>query len=91
MDIYRVTPAYYEIALKTKYLDGDDDAEMYDIIVHGKKYDLGMIYSNVLGDVLWTGCNVIGGEQGFSSYYASIESSLSSKLDSMTEKLQSLN
>lgn len=43
-----VTPAYYEIALKTKYANDLESGEMLDIIFAGLKIDAGVIYSEDL-------------------------------------------
>ncbi len=39
-----VTPAFYEVALKTKYSRDEDSAEMMDIIRKGITYNFGMVY-----------------------------------------------
>ncbi|MBQ7983968.1 MAG: extracellular solute-binding protein, partial [Clostridia bacterium] len=41
---YTLTPAYYEKALKGKYLRDEESAEMLDIILSQRWYDLGMIF-----------------------------------------------
>ena len=43
-----VTPAYYEIAMKVKYLADSDSAKMFDIILDGSIIDFGQIFSHVL-------------------------------------------
>ncbi|MCR5262669.1 MAG: hypothetical protein K6D94_02255 [Clostridiales bacterium] len=47
-----VTPAYFEIALKRKYARGENDAEMYDIILAGRGFNFGVVYSENLGDLI---------------------------------------
>lgn len=42
---YNVTPAYYEVAMKTKYLADSDSANMFDLILDGVVVDFGEIYS----------------------------------------------
>ena len=42
-----VTPAYYEIALKSKYSNAPDDAEMYDLILNTFSFSFGYCYSSV--------------------------------------------
>ncbi|MGN1128277.1 MAG: extracellular solute-binding protein, partial [Candidatus Flemingiibacterium sp.] len=85
-----VTPAYFETALKSKYLDGNDDAEMYDILVAGKRFDPAVIYSNYTGNLSWVSRKVFQNEQSFASYYASIETSAKEKLAEVSEKLREL-
>lgn len=43
-----VTPAYYEIALKTKYANDMESGEMLDIIFENLKIDAGVLYSEDL-------------------------------------------
>ena len=41
----QVTPAYFEIALKTKYSESPDDARMYDLILNSIRFSFGYCYS----------------------------------------------
>lgn len=43
----KVTPAIFELSLKTRYADGGNDVESYDILRRGIVYDLGRIYAKV--------------------------------------------
>ena len=86
----KVTPAYFETALKAKYLDGNEDAEMYDMIVAGKCFDPAVIYSNYTGELSWITRNILRQNKTFASYYASIESSANEKLAEISEKLSEL-
>lgn len=86
-----VTPAYFEVALKTKYLDGNEDAEMYDILVSGKGFDPAILYSNYCGNLSWISRLIFRQNQSFSSYYASIEESTKEKLADIQEKLKALS
>ena len=48
----QVTPAYFEIAVKTKYAESPEDAAVYDLILNSVKYSFGYCYSTVcLGEV----------------------------------------
>ena len=42
-----VTPAIFELSLKTRYADGGNDVTSYDILRHGIVYDLGRIFAKV--------------------------------------------
>ncbi len=42
---YRVSPAFFETAMKVKYSSDDDSARMYDIIKASIMYDFGRVYS----------------------------------------------
>ena len=46
-----VTPAYYEIALKTKYLRDDESAMMLDIIRSGLSFNFGAYHTDGIGDL----------------------------------------
>ncbi len=46
-----VTPAYFEVALKTKYARGDEDSAMYDLIIEGRKYNFGFVMSSSCGNI----------------------------------------
>ncbi|MCL1792430.1 MAG: extracellular solute-binding protein [Oscillospiraceae bacterium] len=46
-----VTPAYYEIALKTKYLRDDESAMMLDIIRDGLSFNFGAYHTDSIGDL----------------------------------------
>ncbi|MCL1858838.1 MAG: extracellular solute-binding protein [Oscillospiraceae bacterium] len=46
-----VTPAYYEIALKTKYLRDDESAMMLDIIRDGISFNFGAYHTDSIGDL----------------------------------------
>lgn len=85
-----VTPAYFETALKSKYLDENADAEMYDIIVAGKCFDPAVIYSNYTGNLSWISRMIFRQKVSFSTYYASIEASAKEKLTEVSEKLKEL-
>jgi len=47
----RVTPSYYEIALKTKYLRDDESAMMLDIIRDGLSFNFGAYHTDSIGDL----------------------------------------
>ncbi len=44
----KLTPAVFEVTLKTKYVQDAESARMYDIIRENLTFDLGRIFSNVL-------------------------------------------
>ncbi|MBQ7010821.1 MAG: extracellular solute-binding protein [Clostridia bacterium] len=44
---YRIVrPAYYEMTMKGRYVNGEEDAEMFDLIVEGIQYNFGTLYSS---------------------------------------------
>lgn len=48
-----VTPAYFEIALKRKYASDDIDAQMYDLIRAGTRFNFGLVYSCSISNPIW--------------------------------------
>ena len=67
----QIYPVYYDMMLKNRYADRPDDAEMMDIVVAGRVYDLGYIYDNWLGAGFWMQNLVNSGNTAVSSFYAS--------------------
>lgn len=66
----QVTPTYYEIALKTRYLRDNESKKMLDILIDGRKYDFGYIYNGwkaTLGSALPT--LMAEGSSNFESFY----------------------
>ena len=47
----KVTPAYFEIALKNKYSRDDESSQMLDILVAGNTFQPAVIYSGSLGNI----------------------------------------
>ena len=43
--MYTLTPAYYNVALTYKYMRDNESAEMLDIILESRCFDLGLIYA----------------------------------------------
>ena len=67
-----VVPAYYDIALKGKYVRDEDSRTMIDIIHNGHLLDPAWIFCSNLGDLAQSPRNLLrGGSSDFASYYAS--------------------
>ncbi|MCI8387489.1 MAG: hypothetical protein HFE63_03360 [Clostridiales bacterium] len=66
-----VYPAYYEVALKTKYTYDDESVAILDKLVENRVFDFGYIYDNWKGMAFYIQ-NIIGTEKSsnFESYYA---------------------
>jgi len=86
---YTLTPAYYDIALKGKYVRDEESAEMLDIILAQRAYDLGMIFnwgsmfSTITG--LSTSSNA-----DFASAYAKREKATVSAIEKFVESLENI-
>ncbi len=51
---YNVVPAYYEVAMKAKYLADSDSANMFDLIVNNVRVDFGQLYSLAISGGTYT-------------------------------------
>jgi len=49
----QVYPVYYDIMLKNRYADQPDDAEMIQLVMDGRVYDLGYVYDNWMAAGFW--------------------------------------
>jgi len=82
------TPAYYDLTLKTKSSRDEESLEMLDLIYDGRTADLGILYK--VGDVMTGIQNLIyvTKQNTFSSFMASNESAVNTKLDEMSAYLK---
>jgi len=68
-----VIPAYYDVALGTKYIRDEESAEMLDLIFDGVVYDFGYIFDNWKG-CTWTIVRVVqSGNTDLASYWKSVQ------------------
>jgi len=67
----QIYPVYYDTMLKNRYADMPDDAEMMDIIVDSRVYDVGYIYDNWKAAGFWMQNLVRANNTNTASYYAS--------------------
>lgn len=70
-----VTPAYYDVALKTKFTRDEESAEMIDLILAGRVFDFGYLYDGWNGMAFYLQ-NLLGFNtqtKDFSSFYAKKE------------------
>ena len=85
-----VLPAYFEIALKTKYAHDDDSARMYDLIRETMILDFGSIYGNAIGGPEGIFYNSIKSENSLASQVASNKTRLQTALESYIEKYREM-
>ena len=81
-----IIPAYYEEALKIKYVNGSEDAMMIDLIHDSITSPFALAYNNILGGMLLANCFLtpLGSKQAdFASAYAKNESASQQKLDEL--------
>ncbi|MBQ4575579.1 MAG: hypothetical protein IJA85_10375 [Clostridia bacterium] len=86
-----VTPTYFEVALKTKYARGDEDSEMYDIIIEGRTYNFGMVMSSSCGNIAQLWRTMLDGQQN--NFVSSVErqtKSITKQIEKLVEKFEKL-
>ncbi len=89
-----VAPAYYEVALKTKYIrDNQDEAmQIMDIIHDASTSDFAYIYNYALNNIGLIMREVLGSKKGnFASTYAKKEAKTQKLLDELIEVYTSLD
>lgn len=87
---YSVTPAFFETAMKVKYSADSDSARMYDIMLDSVSYDFGRVYSKSALDGIPGLLRemVTQNNTNWRSTYASKETTLQTKLDTLLEILR---
>lgn len=82
-----VTPKYYEVAMKGKYLRDDESCQMFDIIIDGAWYDFANINTSVVGNPVFITRQSQYHKDGknFASFWAANESSLTASLNELLE------
>ena len=87
---FTVMPAYYDLALKSKYLRDDESEEMLDIIFNSRIYDLGEFYG--FGGLSWTWTTIIETKnRDFVSMYEKVSGKIQNEIDKLIEKISSLD
>jgi len=85
ISMYELTPAYYDVALTAKQLRDNESAEMLDIILASRAYDLGYIYD--WGGLCSSIANLINtGSTNVASTYAAAEKKLNKEIEKTIEK-----
>lgn len=86
-----IIPAYYEEALKIKYVNGTGDAAMIDLIHDTITSPFALAYNNILGGMLLGNCFLtpLGSKKtDFASAYASNEKAGQEDLDELVEAFE---
>lgn len=88
---FSVVPAYYDVALGSKYARDEQSIAMLDIIMSGRRYDFSILHGSMLGDLPYMFRNTVrDAKRSIASSYASIESKVEEGLKSLTEKYKEL-
>ena len=86
-----VKPAYYEIALKRKYMSDPVAWDMLDLIFNTVKIDAGIVYTNVLGNPHDAFRQIITGKKNtVSSRFKKMEKTVTKNLSKMVDKMDKL-
>ncbi len=85
---YTLTPAYYDVALKGKYIRDEESAEMLDIILAQRAYDLGMIFN--WGSMFSTITGMTTSKSDFASTFTKREKPTEKAIEKFVEQLNAL-
>ena len=78
-----VSPAYYEVALKSRAAKDDDSAAMLDLIFGNVVYDLGIMYN--FGGIDMFGQLMVNNSTAVTSHLQSIEPAVQAAIDAYVE------
>lgn len=86
----QVTPALFEIAMKTRYSSDDISSRMYDIVRENVTFDLGRIFNESLGKIPNATLRglVDAGASSWISVYKSLEKSLGNYIGQINKALE---
>lgn len=88
---YSVVPAYYDVALTSKYARDEQSVAMLDIIMEGRQYDFSILHSGQIADLPYFFRNLIAAKStNVASKYAAIESQVNEGLKSLGDSYASL-
>lgn len=84
---YTLRPAFYDVALKTKYARDEESGRMLDLIFSSRCYDIGYVYGwgglNTLPNTLYSAKST-----DFSSQFAKLEKSANKALEKTVEQFR---
>lgn len=87
---YTLLPAYYDVALKNKYARDDASAEMMDIILASRAYDLASVY-NFGGIYSAVTANITQNKESYATTIDRIRDKIDSDIKKITEQYKSIN
>lgn len=86
-----VVPAFYEVALQTKYTRDQDSVAMLDIIMNGRNYDFSVLHGSALNNLPYIFRELIVNKKSdFAAKYASIETALIKSTDKLIEAYKNI-
>jgi hypothetical protein len=80
-----VYPAYYDVALKVKFVRDAESVAMLDLIIDGRVFDFGYVYDNWKGVAFDLQHIIQSNNADFESYYAAKEAAVTKYYDEVTE------
>ena len=87
----QLVPAYYEVALKTKYSRDEESVQMLDLIFDGVVYDFGLLYAIPTFDIYQTFLSGNRDPGTFTSYIESNEDKAKAKLQDVIDLYESID
>ena len=88
---FSVIPAYYDVALTSKYARDEQSVAMLDIIMDGRKYDFSILHSSQLARLPYLFREMVQAHNdSATSKYASISSAVDEGLKTLAEKYREL-
>ncbi|MCL2517352.1 MAG: extracellular solute-binding protein [Oscillospiraceae bacterium] len=85
-----VIPSYYNIALQRKFIRDDESSAMLDIILDGRIYDFGAMYSSSIENGIYNIRSLIMENKEFTSWWASNEAAIQKNMEKLIEQLKEL-
>ena len=88
---FSVVPAYYDVALTSKYARDEQSVAMLDIIMNGRMYDFSILHSGELANLPYFFRNLIANKKTtVASSYAKIETKVNEGLKKLAEEYAAL-
>ena len=84
-DVY---PKYYESTFQKQYMRSEQDAEMFDFIREGLEFNFGVVYSNCIGNPVWTFRDTLISNGEFASSYQTTAKVNERILEKFLEKIK---
>ncbi|MCL2518939.1 MAG: hypothetical protein FWF15_10295 [Oscillospiraceae bacterium] len=79
-------PAYYDTALKVKYMRDEESIAMLDIIMNGRNFDMCVLFSSDLGQVTFMFRSLVAAKStDFVSSFEKVKDSVQTRLDKIIE------
>ncbi len=81
----QILPAYYDVALKQRYASSPEDAEMIELCVASRVFDLGYVYDNWKGVSFYMQTLIPAGNKDIASHFAKNEKAATKYYSKVTD------